>query len=262
MLAFLALALAAASGPWEALAPGLELGVFQGPAAEHGDGKITALRVDPNKFDLKLSSAGSEPGGAPRTAKEWARRAGGVAAINPSMFAPDGKGVSLLRAKGHVSNGKLGKDKAVLVFGPRKSGLPRARLLDRECDDVAALLSLYEGAAQSIRMFSCKSKNVWSAQPKRWSATAVGQDAQGRLLLLHVRTPYTMHALVDTLLSLPLGLVRLMYTEGGPEAQLYVGAGGRERELIGSWETGFREADDNAAAWPIPNALVVVPRGK
>jgi hypothetical protein len=109
-------------------------------------------------------------------------------------------------------------------------------------------------------MVSCKHKNTWTPQSKRWSAAAVGEDAQGRLLLIHVRTAYTMHELIDALLAAPIGLARLMYVEGGPEAQLFVKAGAVERELVGSYETGFHPADDIETAWPIPNALVVVPR--
>ena len=33
-----------------------------------------------------------------------------------------------------------------------------------------------------------------------------------------------------------------------------------ELELIGSYETGFLENDDNARAWPVPNVIGVVRR--
>jgi len=259
----LLLAAATAAAPpaaWETLAPGLELGTFAGPAAPGGDRKIHVLRIDPKRFDLQLASASVPGGGKPQSAKAWAKQSKAVAAINAGMFQPGGKGVSMLRAPGRVSNGRLTKDKAVLAFAPKRPGLPAVRLLDRECDDAAAILEDYDGAAQSVRMLSCKGTNVWAAQPKRWSAAAVGQDAQGRLLFLHVRTAYTMHELVDALVALPLGLARLMYVEGGPLAQLYVGAAGREQSFVGSYETGFHELDDNAGAWPIPNVLVVVPK--
>jgi hypothetical protein len=259
MLACL-IAAAAAAGPWTALQPGLELGTFAGPKAPHGDGRIRVLRVDPERFDLRLMSAGAKGQGSRASAKEWARRAGGVAAINPSMFQRDGRAVSLFRTPEHVSNGRLTRDKSVLVFEPKEPGLPRVRLLDRECDDVEKIAPRYASAVQSIRMFSCKGKNVWAPQPRRWSAAAVGQDGAGRLLLIHVRSPYTMNELVTALAALPIDLQRLMYVEGGPEAQLYVKAPGGEQELIGSYETGFHELDDNAGAWPLPNALVVVPR--
>ena len=260
--ALLLAAAAAAPGPWEALSRGLELGAFEGPAAPHGDRKIHVLRIDPKRFEVRLASASAPGGGGPRSARAWAKQSSAVAAINAGMFQPGGKGVSLLRGKGFTSNGRLTKDKAVLAFAPKRPGLPAVRLLDRDCDDAAAILEGYEGAAQSVRMVSCKGQNVWAAQPKRWSAAAVGQDAQGRLLFVHVRTAYTMHELVDALLALPIGLSRLMYVEGGPLAQLWVGAAGREQSFVGSYETGFHELDDNAGAWPIPNVLLVVPKAQ
>ena len=61
---------------------------------------------------------------------------------------------------------------------------------------------------------------------------------------------------IDALLSLPIGLKQLQYAEGGPEAQLYVKAGGVERELVGSFETGFFD-DSNLEAWPVPNVIGV-----
>jgi hypothetical protein len=261
MIACLLSALLSASTPWEVLQPGLELGTFQGPPAE-GEARIHALRVDPARFTLELRNADAPGEGARRSARQWALRAGAVAAINPSMFAPSGRSVSLMRTPGHVSNGRLTRDKSVLVFGPRKEGLPAMRLLDRECDDVEALLPLYESAAQSIRMLSCKGRNVWAEQPRRFSAAAVGQDDQGRLLLVHARSAYSMHELVDALRALPLGLRRLMYVEGGPEAQLYVRAGGREHEFVGTRELGLRALDSAVGSFPLPNALVVMPRGR
>ena len=92
-------------------------------------------------------------------------------------------------------------------------------------------------------MISCKGANVWTQQPKRWSTAAIATDREGRVLLIHVRSPYTVHDLIDNLRKLPLSIDRAMYVEGGPEAQLYVKSGGEEHEFFGSYETGFTESD-------------------
>src|SRR5206468_3610842 len=88
---------------------------------------------------------------------------------------------------------------------------------------------------QSIRMISCNGENVWSRQERRWSTAAIGMDALGRILFLHVRSPYSTHDLIDILKALPLGLTRAMYAEGGPEAQLFVSSGAEEHEWVGSY---------------------------
>lgn len=248
---------------WESLVPGLDLGTFDSPKKSiAGDSKITVLRIDPAKWQLTLATASMPGEGKTRTAKEWAARKGFTAAINPSMFKDDhSKSVSLMRTRAHVNNAKLTADKSILAFDSldAKAAKP-ARLLDRDCDSFDALEKTWGGLVQSIRMVSCKRKNVWSQQPKIWSHAAIGEDGAGNILFVHARSPWSTHDFIDTLLALPIDLQRLQYSEGGPEATLYVKSGTREIELVGSYETGFNENDDNTRAWALPNVLGIVPR--
>ena len=56
------------------------------------------------------------------------------------------------------------------------------------------------------------------------------------------------HDLVEILLDLPLDISRAMYVEGGPQAQLYVNAGGQIHEFTGrlmegrQWSDGLHQA--------------------
>jgi hypothetical protein len=249
-----------AAPAWRPLEPGLDFAELQAPvAAATGDSKIRVLRVDPAHFDLKLFMA-SSGGGKARSAREWVEQHDAVAAINPSMFDADMvSSVGLMRTRAHTNNPTASKDKAFLVFGPR-DGAAAVRILDPTCDDVTRELRRYDSVVQSIRMVTCKGRNTWSVQEKKWSAALVGLDRSGRVLLIHVRSPYRMHDLIDMLLALPIELAQLMYGEGGPEAQLFVRSAGREIELVGSWETGFNENEDNRSAWKVPNVLAVVRR--
>jgi hypothetical protein len=133
-------------------------------------------------------------------------------------------------------------------------------MIDRECDDLALWKPRYRTLVQSIRMVSCKGENTWSPQDRKWSTAAIGLDRQGRVLFLHSRSPWSTHDFIDAVKKLPLALSQAMYAEGGPEAQLYVHHGDREVELVGSYETGFHESDDNPAAWPVPNVIGVARR--
>ncbi len=259
-------AVSAPVAPWEALEPGLELGVFRGPPADIGDRSIHVLRIDPERFSLALLNASATADGRTRTAREWVAHASAsgkeaVAAINASMYDVDHRtSVALMRTVDHVNNGRLTKDNAVLAFDPVKPGVPAVRLLDRACGEYEAARASYGSLVQNIRMVSCDGTNTWAPQAKIWSTAAVGVDRQGRVLFIHARTPWRVHDLVNALLALPIDLRNAMYVEGGPEAQLYVKAGGRELERIGSFETGFHEADDVFEAWPVPNVLAVVRR--
>lgn len=254
---------AADPDPWQRLEPGLELGAFRSPRpSSTGDSVVRALRIDPARFEFHLLNASAPGAGGPRTARRWCRDRGMTAAINASMYQGDHRtSVSLMRTRGHVNNPRLTKDMTILAFDPDDPELPPVRLIDRQCDDLEALAPRYGTLVQSIRMLSCRGSNVWQQQPRRWSTAAIGMDDDGRVLFFHVRSPYSVHDVIEILRELPLGLARAMYVEGGPEAQLYVESGDRALEFVGSYETGFNENDDNAAAWPVPNVVAIRRRG-
>jgi len=263
--AFTLVALAAALAPrpaesaWRKIEPGLELGTFHAPVkSEMGDSLIRALRIDPGRFELRLLNASAPGQGQPLPAKEWCRRNGLVAAINAAMYQADHRtSVSLMRTLGHVNNPSLTRDKTILAFDPLAPDLPPVKILDRECGDFDALKGRYGTLVQSIRMLSCKGENVWSRQPRKWSTAAIGTDGDGKVLFIHVRSPYATHDLIEILRGLPLGLSRLMYAEGGPEAQLYVRGPDREYEFLGAYATGLNGNEAIQMAWPIPNVIGV-----
>jgi hypothetical protein len=76
-------------------------------------------------------------------------------------------------------------------------------------------------------------------------------------VFLFCRAPYTMWDFNHLLLRLPLKIERAMHVEGGPEASLSIRAAALSLDLNGAYETGFREIDDEAGQWPIPNVIGV-----
>jgi hypothetical protein len=253
---------AAAPAPaaaWRSLEAGLDLGEFAAPRPG-GDGALVhVLRIDPARWRLRLLNATAESDGLARTARGWAGKYGLAAVINASMYQADLRSsVSLMRTAGHVNNPRLSKDKAVLAFDRTDPAVPVVQIIDRECQDFDALSHGYATLVQSIRMVSCAGRNVWSPQPQAWSTSAIGMDRQGRVLFIHMRTPYPTHDLVEALLALPIDLKNAMYTEGGHEAQLYVTGGGREYEFVGGGADGDIDGEP-AIAWPIPNVIGVAP---
>jgi hypothetical protein len=226
-----------------------------------GDSIVRILRIDPARFEFRLLNASAPGHGERLSAREWVLSNGLTAAINAGMYQQDLlTGVSLMRTRGHVNNPRLSKDRTILAFDPLEDGLPPVQIIDRECQDFEALKGRYGTLVQNIRMISCSGKNVWSQQPSRWSTAALASDARGRILFIHVRSPYTVHDLIRNLLALPLEIRSAMYLEGGPEAQLYVRSAGREIELLGSHGTLSRGTDDDSRARPIPNVIGIARR--
>ena len=64
-----------------------------------------------------------------------------------------------------------------------------------------------------------------------------------------------MHDLNELLLRLPIDLVAAQHLEGGPEASLSLQRGEFAIALMGSYETGFNENDDNHHFWKLPNVI-------
>jgi hypothetical protein len=247
---------------WQQLGEGLELGTFLAPQpAVVGDSLVRVLRIDPKYYRFRLLNASAIENGAPLTPKQWCRQNGLIAAINPSMFQTDYKtSVSLMRTRAHTNNPRLSKDMTILACDRRSADVPRVKIIDRQCEDFQFWKQKYGTLVQSIRMLSCTGENVWKQQQRRWSTAAIGIDARDNILFIHVGSWYSTHDLINILKKLPLNIARAMYTEGGPQAQLYIKAGKKEFEFAGSYETSSNNANESTLSWPLPNVLGISKR--
>jgi hypothetical protein len=177
------------------------------------------------------------------------------------MYQTDYKtSVSLMRKKGHINNPRLSKDMTILAFDRLDSGVSEVKIIDRQCEDFEFWKNKYATLVQSIRMISCTGKNVWKQQPRRWSTSAIGTDAKNKVLFIHVRSLYSTHDLINILKVLPLNISRAMYTEGGPQAQLYITVPNQEFEFVGSYEVGSSDANKGSLSWPLPNVIGISKR--
>lgn len=243
---------------WRPVVAGVEVAELDAPLkSRHSDSRFVVTRVDARKAEVVLLSArGAE---AYPTAPGWADARGLAVVTNAGMFDLEThRPVGYAKDGGRALNPRWRKDyRAVLVADPSDPSLPAVQLLDRECDDVDALLPKYRVALQGIRMVSCKGRNTWQKDAKEWSVAVAAVDGKGRLLFIHSRSPYTMNAFIEHVKALPLDVRRMVYLEGGPEASLVVGSGADRVVRFGSYETGFNENDDNDVPWALPNVLGV-----
>ncbi len=245
------------SAEWQELAEGLELGIFKTPRpSEIGDSTVRVLRIDPNRYQLRLLNASASKDGRPLSTRQWSRQHNLVAAINASMYQADYRSsVSLMRTKSHINNPRLSKDNAILAFDRKDASVPLVKIIDRQCEDFDVWQKKYRTMIQSIRMISCTGKNVWSQQPQKWSTAAIGIDNRQRVLFIHVGSPYSTHDVIDFLLNLPLNITRAMYVEGGPQAQLYINSDKREHEFVGNYEIDLQSNVKKLISRPVPNVV-------
>lgn len=263
LLALLSTASSAPPAPtvqWQPLQKGVELAIIP-MAASGGSGSLYVVRVDPRRAHLQVALA-SETGAGKRTAGEWCQKAGLSVAINLGMFKSDQKSnVGYLRHGTHLNNGRWNAYRSVLAARPKDPSL--LAFVWRDLDQSSATVDLkgYEIVVQNLRLVAGKGKNVWSQSGKRWSEAAVAADADGHLLFLFLRAPYSMRDFNALLLKLPLHVTQAMHVEGGPEASLSIHTATVNLDLCGSYETGFRLDDTNQEQWPIPNVLGVAREG-
>jgi hypothetical protein len=234
----------AGEAPWRALLPGLELGRFADDA-----GDVVVLRVDPRRFELTLLQAGQRDDGAARSPRAWAAAEGLVAATNAGMYATDMRThVGLLQDGDRPGNPHANGYQSAAAFAPRRAGLPPFRIFDLDDSRLEEIRRDYACVVQNLRLVKRPGENRWSPQERSWSEAALGEDREGRALLIFSPAPRPMDELVELLLALPIGLVAAQHLEGGSEAQLWIGAGGESLELVGG---------GGGAPWPLPNVIGV-----
>jgi hypothetical protein len=258
-------ALGAAPAPsWRELAPGLELGeVAASKPSAVGDSRILVVRADPERWEIDVVGRSRSGEAQGMTAKGWAESKGLVVATNAGMFATDYvTHLGYLELKGEVLSHRINDYQSVAAFDPHPGAkAPAFRIFDLDAPGVTieSIRKQYRSLAQNLRLVRRPGENRWSEQAKRWSEAVLGEDAEGRILIVFSRSPFSMRDLNRELVA-SIGLVASQHLEGGPEAQVYLNVGGVEFERFGSFETGFHEADDVSVAWPIPNVLGLRPR--
>jgi hypothetical protein len=222
------------------------------------DSKVDILKINPQYFDFELVCA--EPKKKlSQTANIWAKENNLLAVVNAGMFNLEGNFqtcTGYMKNYKYLNNSKLNKAyNNVIAFNRKDTTVNKFKIIDLTCDDFKTLKTKYNTFVQGIRMLDCKGVNTWSKQSKMWSMVLMGEDKNNNVLFIFVRSPYKVHDFVNHLLNLDIGLKKLIYLEGGPEASLYVNHEKLQLTKYGSYETDFNENDENDRFWEIPNVI-------
>ncbi len=250
----------AAHGAWRRIDEGLYAAEFESPTpSDVGDGRITVIRANPDVFALTLVCAGAIDS-VNRTVRQWCASQELVAAINAGMYAKDyTTHVGLCIDGDYVNNGRMRNDyKTILAFNPVDTNDTPVRFIDIECDDLSSIRPRYRTLVQNLRMISCRRRNVWSQQEKRYSIAALGLNQQGAVLFIFCKSPYSVHDFNHILLRLPLAIRGVMYLEGGAPTGMYLSHNGVEISRYGLPETTVRldkNSEPFSVAYPLPNVI-------
>lgn len=238
---------------WTELEPGLSFGEFQ---LNESETRLSALRIDPARFDFVLCAA-SRDGRPARTLNDWGEQYDLTAAINASMYLPDGStSTGYMRHGEHVNNKRLvQRFGAFFVADPDDARLPAAAILDRDDPEWRQRIDHYSLVIQNYRMINAERRILWSPGGPLYSISAVAQDGEGQILFLHCREPVEAYTFAQQLLHLPLNVRTVMYVEGGAQAGLLVRSASLRRELAGRSAADFLVTGNIKAL--LPNVLGV-----
>ena len=236
---------------WRELEQGLFFGEFQ---LNDGDARLSVLRIDPTYFDFTLC-ARSQDNGPSRPLSQWGEQYNLSAAINASMYLPDGStSTGYMRQGNHTNNGRIvQRFGAFFVAGPDEPGLPLAAILDRDSPLWRQQLERYSLVIQNYRMINADRRILWSPGGPHYSISAVAQDGEGQILFMHCRQPVEAYTFAQQVLHLPLNVRTVMYVEGGGQAGLLVRSAALTRELVGLSPSGLLVTGDLRAV--LPNVL-------
>jgi len=249
---------------WKMLDEGLYLGKFASTLKPRiSNFPITILKIHPEFYSFKLLCA-SEHDGNMRTAKQWCKEFGLLAAINASMYQDTDplKSTGYMKNYNHINNPYINAAfGAFMAFNPIDSSLPGPRFVDRRLqEDWKAQIEKYHTVVQNYRMISKGKKKGWPQQKKLYSTAGVGMDKDNNVLFIHSPSPYSTHDFINILLSLPIDIDSAMYLEGGPEATLYISQKDLHTKSEGRYGALFGENFGDLSTLTLPNVIGIVKR--
>ncbi len=203
--------------PWRTIEEGLDAATFT--LAKNPRVQLEILRFNPEFFTFVLHSA-SQNNSAPQTLSQWAISSNMVAAINASMYLPDGRtSTGYMRSGAHENNKRIAKSFGVFFLAqPIKEGLKQATLLEKDKPNCNKDIENYSVVIQNYRLINSKREVLWSPKGQKHSIAAVGEDGKGNILFIHCRQPIEAYTLAQELLRLPIDVRTVMYVEGGVQA--------------------------------------------
>jgi uncharacterized protein YigE (DUF2233 family) len=251
----------AGSPRFRVLRPGVEFETLRGdPYCRMGSSEIAVLRLDPRRVRLRMAHYSLEPEKAPLDLLEWERRLGAVAVFNAGQYYPDNSYMGLFVSDGRVVSSRLHAEfKAALVADPAIGGIS-ARVLDLEQHPIRPDALTWREVAQSFMLFDDDGKIRVRNSSQVAYRTAVGEDAQGRIVVIVTEGGYTLYELAGLLHTWPLNLRRAMSMDGGEEAELAVNTGAFRYASYGHRNANGQVTHPTRSTVALPAVVAVIPR--
>lgn len=242
---------------WMGVDEGLEF-LVMGDA----DNAFIVVRIQPDLYDFTLCMSSEEGQALPL--KEWAEFQGLRAAINASMYLPDGQtSTGYMQSASHSNNEHIGSRLgAFFVAEPFNPALdPPVAIIEKSDPQWAQRLERYAIRVQNYRLLTKEGVVAWRGDKKgeRGSIAAIGQEKDGSILFMVSVHPLTVAEFCDIAQTVAPALERAVYVEGSVKVGLFLQEGNDKHLWLGRKNVLFTPAPEDTA---IPNVIGVIPRKK
>jgi len=202
---------------WDHLTEGLAVTVWEpGPQCQDEVPLLYLVRVDPERYRFSAYHFRDEGLSAPLTIQEWQQRTGASVLFNAGLFQDDYSYLGLLFKGGRSLGTKRHPHwQGLFVAEPVAPGVRKARVLDLAVDAFAVDAPPYREAAQSLMLLDRHGKARVRLTGKRAHQTVVGEDREGRILLIKTADVVALWELALCLRKGFLGIHQAMAMDGG-----------------------------------------------
>lgn len=269
LIAFIIGALIATHGSrglkWRTVEGGLEFAAIQGePYCRRGPSQIGVLRIDPQRYQLRVRHFSQLGLSEPPDIIAWRERTDALAAFNAGQYYPDHAYMGLLVSDGEILSERLHPDfKAALVAEPvgrstrsAATGERAARVLDLESDPLDTRSPEWREVAQSFMLFDRHGRVRVKKSDRIANRTVVAEDRRGRLLVITTEGGYTLWELAQLLREGPLEPTLAMCMDGGAEAKMVVKREAFAYASFGPWR-GEEAPKVQDSVVPLPAVVTV-----
>jgi len=206
---------------WETIQPGIELRAAYIELPDSAPAEILLLRIDLTHYAFRVHYNPDDP--AP--VSEWAGQLGAPIVINGGFFTPEYESVGLLSVDG-VLHGYTFEDKGGML-SVRGGGTTIRSLIDFPYQPGETFDQAVQGLPMLVNPGGSPANFDLPDRPSR--RTAVGLDAQGRLIVMTIYTfTVSLYQLRDWLVTSDLGLDTALNLDGGKSTGLYLSTDRRE----------------------------------
>ena len=249
---------------WEKLSGGLDVAVWDpAEACDLNVPTAVVIRVDPERFRFATYHYRHEGLSDPLTIQQWEERTRAAVVFNAGLFREDYSYIGLLLKDGRSLGGKRHPQwQGLFAAEPVFPGLKKARVVDLAREEFPEDKPMYREAAQSLMLLDRSGQPRVRRTGKRAQQMVVGEDRDGRILLIKPADVVSLWDLAACLRQRLPEVVHAMAMDGGSSSDLLVGRGVLQQGSNGQGAAAWATLVDGSGRVhiPLPSVIGVLSR--